>query len=173
MSLNDIDLPALAISELYKGDVLVGGTPDVREPDVREPDLQGPYRRLGDNKRNITILVDSPESPFLPDEQLTFLTKMLEACKLTIGDVAIVNLAGAPVKVSALKAQLSPTIILLFGPGPADIELPLHFPMFKMQAYDRCTYLSAPSLGEIGRPTEEGKLLKSKLWVCLKALFQL
>jgi hypothetical protein len=169
MSLDDIELPAMAISELYKKDVLVGAPGVV----IREPDIPDPYRYLGNNKRKITILVDSPGTPFLPDEQLTFLTKMLEACKLNIGDVAIVNQAGMPVKVSTLKARLSPSILLFFGPGPADIELPLHFPMFKIQAYDHCTYLSAPPLEEIGRSTEEGKLLKSKLWVCLKALFQL
>jgi hypothetical protein len=168
MSLDDIDLPALVISELYKKEVLVGS-----QGAVREPNVPGPYRYLGSNKRNIAILVDSPGTPFLPDEQLAFLTKMLEACKLNIGDVAIVNQAGMPVKVSALKAQLSPSILLMFGPDPTDIELPLHFPMFKMQTYDRCTYLSAPPLEEIVRATDEGKLLKSKLWVCLKALFQL
>jgi hypothetical protein len=47
----------------------------------------------------------------------------------------------------------------------------MDFPVFKIQAYDQCTYLPAPSLEELVRPGDEGKLLKSKLWVCLKTLF--
>jgi len=49
----------------------------------------------------------------------------------------------------------------------------MEFPVFKIQAYDQCTYLTAPSLEELVRPGDEGKLLKSKLWVCLKTLFEI
>lgn len=129
------------------------------------------YKFLGNNRRNITILVQSPGKAFLPDDQLTFLTKILEACQMNIGDVAIVNHASIPVIVTDLRRQLQPSIILLFGLDPVAIKLPIQFPVFKQQAYDQCTYVSAPSLEELVQPTQEGKLLKSKLWVTLKTLF--
>jgi hypothetical protein len=162
MSLNDIELPDSVIEELY-GKALVFAKP------AAVP--SGSYRFLGNNERKITILVDAPGTAFLPDEQLAFLTKMLEACKMNIGDVAIVNHADSPVTIAPLREQLSPAFILLFGLEPVDIHLPLNFPSFKIQAYDRCTYLSAPALGRLTDPGEESKLLKTKLWVCLRQLF--
>lgn len=131
------------------------------------------YKFLGNNRRRITVLVQSPGVAFLPDDQLSFLTRMLEACKMNVGDVAIINQANASVTVTALKEQLQPAVILLFGMEPVDIRLPMNFPPFKLQAYDACTYLCAPSLEELVKPGDESKLLKSKLWVCLKNLFEI
>ena len=90
---------------------------------------------------------------------------------MTLADVAIVNQATEPVAVAALRQQLSPTTILLFGLEPTAIRLPINFPFFKIQPYDQCTYLSVPALDQLTSETEESKLLKSKLWVCLKTLF--
>jgi len=135
------------------------------------PETPDAYKFLGKNGKKITILVQSPGIPFLPDNALTFLTKILEACRLTLGDVAIVNAATAPVNITALRRQLQPSAILLFGLEPTAIRLPINFPEFKIQPYDNCSYLSAPPLTHLVAQTEESKLLKSKLWVCLKTLF--
>jgi hypothetical protein len=135
------------------------------------PSPDGSYKFLGNNRRQITVLVQSPGVAFLPDDQLSFLTRMLEACKMNVGDVAIVNLANAAVTITALKQQLQPKVILLFGMEPVAIKLPMNFPWFKIQTYDECIYLCAPSLEELVLPGDESKLLKSKLWMCLKTLF--
>ena len=129
------------------------------------------YKFLGNNRKQITIVVNAPGSAFLPDDQLSFLTKILEACRMNIGDVAIVNAAAVPVTVAELRQQLKPASILLFGLEPTAIKLPINFPVFRLQTYDDCTYLAAPSLHLLVRQTEESKLLKSKLWVSLKTLF--
>jgi hypothetical protein len=129
------------------------------------------YKFLGNNRRNVAIIVDSPGTPFLPDNQLSFLTKILEACRMNIGDIAIVNAATAPVAIAGLRQQLDPTAVLLFGLEPVAIKLPINFPVFRLQPYDACTYLSAPALSELVQNSDESKLLKSKLWVCLKTLF--
>ncbi|HWK03710.1 MAG TPA: hypothetical protein VNS58_08760 [Puia sp.] len=142
-------------------------------PPAGAPVADGGYKFLGNNRRKITVLVESPGVAFLPDDQLSFLTRMLEACKMNVGDVAIVNLANAPVTITALKQQLQPNMILLFGMEPVAIRLPMNFPWFKIQAYDECTYLCAPSLEELVLPGDESRLLKSKLWMCLKTLFEI
>jgi hypothetical protein len=129
------------------------------------------YKYLGRNQKRITIIVQSPGIAFLPDDQLNVLTKMLEACRMNIGDVAIVNHINTPIVITTLKEQLNPSIVLLFGIQPVEIRLPINFPTFKIQAYDECTYLYAPPLSELVPPTAESKLLKSKLWICLKDLF--
>jgi len=136
------------------------------------PETSASYKTLGNHRRKITILVNAPGSPFLPDNQLSFLTKILEACRLNMGDVAIVNHASAPVNITALRAQLQPSVILLFGLEPTTVRLPINFPVFKLQPYDQCTYLSAPALDLLVQTSEESKLLKSKLWLCLKSLFE-
>lgn len=129
------------------------------------------YKFLGNHRRKVTIIVDSPGSAFLPDDQLNFLTKILEACRMNIGDVAIVNHDTIPVAITTLRQQLQPSIILIFGLEPTAIRLPINFPVFKLQPYDQCTYLSAPPLQQLVGDTADSKLLKSKLWVCLKTLF--
>jgi hypothetical protein len=134
------------------------------------PETSG-YKFLGNNRRKTTLLVYSPGSAFLPDNQLSFLTKILEACRMTLADVAIVNHAAAPVTIAAIKQQLQPKIVLLFGLDPTAIRLPINFPHFKQLSYDDCVYLSSPALEHLVPNTEESKLLKSKLWVCLKTIF--
>ena len=108
----------------------------------------------------------------MPDNQLTFLTKILEACRMTLADVAIVNNAATPVTITALRQQLQPRTVLLFGVEPTAIRMPINFPTFKQLSYDDCTYLSSPALDLLVPNTEDSKLLKSKLWVCLKTLFE-
>jgi len=130
-----------------------------------------PYKYLGNNRRHIALLVHSPGSGFLPDNQLAFLTKILEACRMTLADIAIINNAAAPVTIIALRQQLQPKTILLFGVDTTAIKLPINFPHFKQLNYDDCTYLSSPALDQLVPNTEDSKLLKSKLWVSLKTLF--
>lgn len=197
MSINNVQLTSLAIGEWYKDALLT--SPDAApatetpvqanvpasrpimpsapapqvattapSPQVAPP---APYKFLGNNRRQVAIVVHSPGTPFLPDNQLSFLTKILEACRMNIGDIAIVNAASAPVVISELRSQLKPTTVLLFGLEPTAIKLPINFPVFRLQPYDDCTYLSAPALSLLVQNSEESKLLKSKLWVCLKTLF--
>ena len=178
MSLNNIQLKGFVVSELYRDNLLASETTDTAPAPAATAPVAAPipatpagYKFLGKNQRRISIIVNAPGTPFLPDDQLNVLTRMLEACRMNMGDVAIVNYAAAPVAIGALKQQLQPAFVLLFGPTPPDIGLPMDFPVFKIQSYDQCTYLTAPSLAELVRPGEDSKLLKSKLWVQLKTLF--
>jgi hypothetical protein len=192
MTLNTIELNEFAITELYRNSLLASDTPSqlksspaetapktVQIPPVEtapghpSKEASPAYRFLGNNGRKITLVVESPGIAYLPDDQLAFLSKMLEACKMNMGDVALVNHAASPVVIATLKSQLQPSVIVLFGVGPVDIRLPINFPLFKIQPYDQCSYLYTPSLEELVQPTEEGKLLKSKLWICLKTLFNI
>ena len=171
MNLNRIQLPASIIADLYQhtlvmadkeaeGVILLAGQADA-------------YKFLGRHEKNIAIIFTSTQSLVVPEDQLAFLTRMLEACKLTLADVAILNQNTRPVDITRLKEQLHPTIILLFGLEPKEIKLPFNSPAFKIQEYDNCKYLYVPPIVEITRETEQGKLLKSKLWVCLRSLLDL
>jgi hypothetical protein len=106
------------------------------------------------------------------DNDLEWLQKMLLACKLTLGDVAIVNTHSKNVTIGSVKEQLRPEKLILLGPGPSDLQIPLNFPQFKIQEHDNCRYLCAPSSKELNQDTQEGKVLKSKLWISLQQLFE-
>lgn len=152
-----------------------GEMPPVIQPVAESKPVPPPepaaYKTLGNNKKQISIVVNSPNDVFVPEADLQFLTKMLGACKLNMADVAIVNHATAPVTIDKLKVQLQPKSLLLFGVEPADIQLPISFPSFKEQPYAGTTYLLTPSLGALNQETEDAKLLKRKLWDCLKRMF--
>lgn len=156
----------------------VQGPEPVKQPEIIQPKAQAPvskepvpYKTLGNNKRQIAIVVNFPNEVFLPETDLQFLTKMISACKLNMADVAIVNHASVQVAIEPLKQQLQPKYVLLFGVEPGAIQLPISFPAFKEQAYAGCTYLFTPPLNELNQENEEAKLLKRKLWDCLKKIF--
>ncbi|HEY8897315.1 MAG TPA: hypothetical protein VIM79_20970 [Niastella sp.] len=130
-----------------------------------------PYRILGNNKKQITVVVNCPQDVFVPEGDLQFLTKMLDACKLNMADVAIVNHATAAVNIEKVKAQLQPKFLLLFGVEPDEIHLPINFPSYKEQPYAGTTYLFTPALSQLNGDTDVAKGLKKKLWECLKRMF--
>lgn len=129
------------------------------------------YKVLGNNRQHVAVIVRFPGEAFLPENHLQMLTKMIGACKLNLGDVAIVNDATQRIDINMLKDQLSPKRVLLFGVTPEETGLPLNFPAFKDQEYAGSTYLYTPSLDELNKETEEGKALKRKLWESLKKMF--
>ena len=131
------------------------------------------YRVLGNNSKKVAVIVHFPEDAFLTEQHLQFLGKILGACKMNLGDIAIVNHAVQPIVIGQLKQQLQPAYILLFGPAPTDIQLPLNFTPFKQQQYDGCQYLYVPSLNELNQEGEQARQLKGQLWTCLKKMFDI
>jgi len=171
VSFEKLILPPASIVSLYSK-TLVESTDVILS--IKDEGIQRAnegYTFLGNNNRNIVILVNFSDAPIIPDLHLQFLSRMLEACKLHLGDVAILNQSKQILEIKKLKDQLHPASLVLFGVKSADIGLPLNFPLFKPQVYDGITHLYVPGLELLNQDTEEGKLLKSKLWVCLRQLF--
>ena len=169
MNLNDIKLNTATLVGLYKN-VLIESPLTIQ---VSEIATNKTYKFLGKNKKSVVLVTYCQDAVFVSEKELNFISKLLEACKMNLEDIAIVNKASEDINITELKNQFSPKTIIFFGVAPTDIKLPIHFPMFKLQEYDGCVYLSAPNLEELDQNTNEGKILKSKLWVCLKQLFGL
>lgn len=176
MGLSDLSLPGSVIADLYKQSLVQTGAPTPKavtnDTTTKTSEAGNNYKFLGNNQQHIAIVVAFDNETWLPDQHLQFLTKMLEACKLNLGDVAIVNHAKKAVDIERLREQLRPANVLLFGVEPISIKLPMNFPQFKEQAFAGTTYLYTPPLEQLNQDNEEGKLLKSKLWVCLRKLFK-
>lgn len=180
MDLNHIELPASVIADLY-ADSLVNDPGMIEEPSViNKPikdqpsivaeDEMSPFRSLGNNNKSVLIIVNNPDAVHLPDDELQFLAGILGACKLTLEDVAIVNLNNHPGTLyKELTTHFKSRIVFLFDVEPAAFGLPMSFPYYQIQAFAGNSFLYSPSLKQL----ENDRVEKSKLWVCLKRLFNL
>jgi hypothetical protein len=176
MDLNNIQLPASVIADLYRSS-LVDSKTNVSNESFLKPEpiattdnnlTNNQWKHLGENKKNILIVVDYTDAVYLPDEELSFLTNMLFACKLSLADVAIVNRNNYKKReYKELLAWFKSRIVFLFGIDPVSFGLPVSFPQFQIQPFAKATFLFAPSLEE----HKKDELLKSKLWVCLRRIF--
>ena len=160
MSLNNINLNAQLIADLYPNTLIETSNTNIQNTGVRY---------LGDNQKNISIFVKNTEVPFLNDGEFNLLTSILAACKLSIADVAIVNLESNNSNPEELLTELNSKIVLLFDIAPTDINLPINFPHFQVQQFNKRTYLYAPAFTII----ENDKAVKIKLWQSLKNIFNL
>ena len=179
MSLQNLELSPFVVSELYR-DLLVNldtgeasaATPSA--PVIEKQELpQTRIKLLGGNRKKIAFIVNCATDVFLPDTHLDWLGKMLEACRLNLGDVAIANIAKNAFTITDIKAELQSKTVIMLGTDPQAIQLPLNFPHFNPQSYDDITFLNTPSPDQLNQPTNDAKLLKSKLWVSLQKLFNL
>ena len=157
MSLNTIKLNTGLLVSLYEK-VLV------------EKEVQNSAPKyLGENRKKITVLVNYPNRPFLPDEALQFLTNILAACKLSLSDIALVNWAQQPLSHSHYKNDLGATRIIAFDLDALQLSLPMNFPKYQVQEYDKCIYLCAPELESVQNDKGE----KQQLWAALQKMFSL
>jgi len=119
------------------------------------------------------ILVNDIEAVYLRDEWLQFLSNILGACKLNLGDVAIVNHANNPMFFTDFQQQLAPQYFLLFDVPTQNIKLPFTVPFYQLQQFGNTQFLLAPSLALMLGNSEAVKMEKSKLWLSLKKMFNI
>jgi hypothetical protein len=182
MGLNDLHLSPSIIAALYPSSLIIPDQTDtVAKTRVlkagpieiaanAEENTEPDWKYLGHNKKNILVIVSYTDAVHLPDEELAFLTNMLSACKLNLGDVAIVNKHAY--RDSAYKNYMEafkPKTVFLFGVEPSAFGLPVSFPYFQVQAIANCTFLYTPPLEQ----QRQDALLKSKLWVSLRSIFSI
>lgn len=167
MDLNNLKLSNTVISELYKNSLVEFADYEKDNPALPEKEKPG---YLGDNLKKILIVVSHKHIPFLPDTELNFLTKLLSACSFSLSDVAILNYASEKkIPFTEHILSLQSKYVLFFGLTPSDLDLPVLFPHFQIQAFNQVTYLGSPSLGDIEHDVSQ----KKKLWECLKKIFNL
>ena len=172
MSLNSIKFETTDIALLFKNSLV-----DIDEkkqesskPDIRSATGNSEWKYLGENKKRTLIVVRYNNAIHLPDKQLSFLIKLLAACNLNLGDVAILNFQNhQSTQFNEIFNFFKPKSVLLFDTKPTDFGMPMNFPDYQVQAYKDTMFVSSPSLETI----EPDKNLKGKLWVCLKKIYNL
>ncbi len=164
MSLDNIQLPAIVLQDLFKNS-LIDLNDSKASAQVAEVTA---FAYLGKNEKRIAIIVNDINTIYLPDEELNFLMGILSACKLSMADVALVNISKVvSINYTEIEEQLDAEKVLLFGVMPAQLQLPLQFPNYQIQKYNNQVYVAAPVLKVLQGDKEE----KTKLWNCLKQVF--
>ncbi|MEP6674349.1 MAG: hypothetical protein ABJA78_04315 [Ferruginibacter sp.] len=166
MSLDNIQLPGIVVQDLFRNS-LIGL--ESNQP-VSVSANAGTFPFLGKNEQRIAVLVKDEAALYLSDGQLNFLMGILGACKLSMADIALINLSkNKSITYQELTEQLMAEKIFMFDITPAEIDLPVSFPVYQVQRYNNQVYLSAPTLTAL----ENDRMEKSKLWTCLKQIFSL
>jgi hypothetical protein len=175
MSSEKTILPGFLVADLYRNNLVIidDGAQPVEETIAAASGQTGKQWFLGSNVQKITLVVSEKEAAYLEDASLRFLTAILGACKYNLGDVAIVNYHKDPVQYSRIKEELAPRALILFGITTQQLQLPFTIPDYQVQSYDQCQFLVAPPLPAMLGESQEARLEKSKLWLCLKKMFSL
>lgn len=173
MSLNEIEIPPALLAELYSSVLIIDEkiNPALMPPmgKTEVEDTATSKSSLGENRKNILVIVKYTDHPVVPDDDLKFLIEILHACKLSLADVVISNIGAHRTSFRELKKKFDPKHILLFGVTLEEIDIPIRFPEFQVQSHMNQQFLSSPSLANM----KEDKILKSKLWVSLRKLFNI
>ena len=178
-------LPGFIIAGLYKDSLVITEetinqtspakkqeqvTNKTPKQDITQPALPKQWF-LGDNKRNISILLKDETAVHINDEWLGTLSKLLTACKLNLADVAIINLKPG-INFSIIKEQLQPQYVLMFNVTTNEVELPFNMPDYQVQKYGGTTFMMAPAITlSADKTTDSIKTEKRNLWEKLKVIF--
>jgi len=177
MSLNKLRLSSQLVALLYPNSLLDTGNDDaipasnkaVTERQIIDEETKA-SKRLGNNQKNILIVVRYSDVVHLPDDELNFLTGMLSACKLSLDDVAIINTNNyRKAGYNDILAEFNSRIVFLFGVTPVEFGLPVNFPAFQVQTVSGAKYLYTPALEDRSKDS----LFKSRLWLSLRSIFSI
>ncbi len=177
MGINHLRLSSELIAALYPDSLVAGNEPISAKENVMTPKLVADktpvYPFLGENNRSICFLANYPAEDFLPAEQLGFLKKMLTPCKLSLNDIALLNIAHVTFDLAELRMQLHPQIIFLWGIPPVSVGLKSTLPDFSISVLDGISVVPVLSPDLMSGNLPEGTEFKQRLWICLKKLFTL
>jgi hypothetical protein len=167
MSLENIQLPAALIADLYKDSLVLLEDDQQKTKNAAPMPSSAGLPFLGNNKQQVIILVKEPVAPYINDESLNFLTKVLQAVGLSMADVAILNAQQQNISFNDLQKQLKAQKVMLFNMPTHEIGLPIVFPHFQVQSHAGCMYMCAPSLSQI----ENDIPTKKQFWAGLQKMF--
>ena len=185
-------LPASVLVSLYK-DTLV--LPDSEKKDTIIPNKEekitatsanntpidvpkvkkstGPLKHLGDHNKKILVIVNDPNSVYLNEADFILLTSILNACKLTIADIALVNIGNQETSLHQILETLPSSIIMCFDVASADLKIKLPNTLYKVTELGESNLFFSKALSSMQGTSAEAKQEKGTLWILLKKLFAL
>ncbi len=190
-------LPAAALVSLFK-DTLVLPEMEIKSPENIEKALitaigkeaiestqvnevvneqkstpPAPLKFLGDHLKKIMVIVNDPNAVHLNETDLGLLSSILNACKLTLADIALINTAQQPLSMHEMLNTLPSQLVLAFDLSAAQLKIKLPTTLYKPIVLGETHILFSSSLQSMQGADQTAKLEKSKLWNALKLLFKL
>lgn len=132
-----------------------------------------PLKFLGDHLKQIMVIVNDPNAVHLNETDLGLLSSILNACKLTLADIALINTAQQPLSMHEMLTTLPSQLVLAFDLSATQLKIKLPTTLYKPIVLGDTHILFSNSLQSMQGAEQTAKLEKSKLWNALKLLFKL
>lgn len=162
MSLDQIKLDPYLLARIYTQPIVPGKSMPAPTAAAALPKV----KFLGENQKNICLLIQNESEAYLNDELFNLLTNILNACKLGMQDIALINISQyAAMPFTAWQTAVPMKQCVLFGIPPATLGLE-NIPTYQVMQVSGCQLLYSDPLLAIS----QDKALKGKLWGGLKQL---
>ena len=128
---------------------------------------------LGEHLKQVTIIVKDELAVYLNENDLTLLSSILSACKLTLADIALINVAQQKLSLHEILNVLPSKLVMIFDVSSTTLKIKLPTTLYKSIQLGDTYLLFSNSLSKMQGGDQSAKLEKGKLWAILKQLFQL
>ncbi len=172
MDLNHIELPMTTLTDLYRNSLVIPDGPEntVAATSSSALDGQGAWPHQGANNKQILIVIAGDHASKSTDPAISFLVRMLKPCKLSVDDVAIIERKNyQDIGYKEITQYFASRKVLLFGLTPVEFGMPVQFPEFQVQTFQKIEFMHGPQLSAIEKKEE----LKRSCWESLKKIFNL
>lgn len=133
----------------------------------------GPIKYLGEHLKQVTIIVKDELAVYLNENDLSLLSSILSACKLTLADVALINIAQQKLSLHEILNELPSKLVMIFDVSSTTLKIKLPTTLYKSIQLGDTYLLFSNSLSIMQGGDASAKNEKGKLWAILKQLFQL
>ena len=128
---------------------------------------------LGEHLKQVTIIVKDELAVYLNENDLTLLSSILSACKLTLADIALINVAQQKLSLHEILNVLPSKLVMIFDVSSTTLKIKLPTTLYKSIQLGDTYLLFSNALSLMQGGDQSAKLEKGKLWAILKQLFQL
>ncbi|MCX6331457.1 MAG: hypothetical protein NTZ82_02350 [Bacteroidetes bacterium] len=147
--------------------------PENAVKEISTPSQSGPIKYLGEHLKQVTVIVKDELAVHLNENDLNLLSSILGACKLTLADIALINIAQQKLSLHEILDTLPSKLVMIFDVSGAALKIKLPTTLYKSIQLGDTYLLFSNSLSLMQGTDQSAKLEKSKLWNILKQLFQL
>ncbi|HEY0272584.1 MAG TPA: hypothetical protein VGC22_05315 [Chitinophaga sp.] len=169
MSLTHIQFDPYFLARIFNQPIIPGAKPAAPALTAPPAATLPPVKFLGENQKNIALLIDNAQEVYLNDTLFTLLTNILNACKLGMQDVALINLHAYPgATFDTLQKAVPMKQAVFFGVDPEKLSLQGIAP-YQVNQAGGSSVLYSHELAVI----EQDKAMKARLWTGLKQLLGL
>jgi hypothetical protein len=138
-----------------------------------EETLIAPIKFLGEHQKKILVLVQDTNAVHLNERDFDLLTSILNACKLTIADIALINLANKNFSLHQILTQVPSEFVLVFDINATQLKIKLPSKLYTPILLGETQLLFSNNLTQMQGMDQDSKIEKTKLWSVLKIIFKL